>query len=334
MKKIYSLLLVLIMIFSSFSAAYATELEELQERNAEFEYTITVPSHIGPGNGGLVFVEGFWSSNKLLVVSTPEIITLKYNDQECDVGVYFNGIVQKGQDSNYIYAQETIEIENIEVAFGTWEGTISYTVHLIDDKTVPVEDELLKSQEELETKEEAESESESQDEPAEELEEPEEVPDENKEQPPAEEAIPPEGSEEEIESPVLPEEPSNEEVVTPEEIPQEQPEAPDEEVNEEEKTSPLLPDRDEIDMITFKVKRADSDEEWIGQAKIGMTWKDWLASELNNFEWLAQAWNEFFAIQTHLFTDDGSPVWVWNSEDTDYEDANNTIQPNAVYILR
>lgn len=329
MKKIYSLLLVLIMIFSSFSAAYATELEELQEKNAEFEYTITVPSHIGPGNGGLVFVEGFWSSNKLLVVSTPEIITLKYNDQECDVGVCFNGIVQKGQDSNYIYAQETIEIENIEVAFGTWEGIISYTVHLIDDDTVPVEDESLKEEPE---KEEAESsESESQDEPAEEeLEETEEVPDENKEQSPVEEAVPPEEGEEEIESPVLPEEPSDEEVITPEE----NPEAPNEEVNEEEKTSPLLPDRDEIDMITFKVKRADSDEEWIGQAKIGMTWKDWLASELNNFEWLAQAWNEFFAIQTHLFTDDGSPVWVWNSEDTGYEDANNIIQPNAVYLLR
>lgn len=105
-------------------------------------YTVTVPASLTPGTTGIipgsmgvVKVEGTWASNRKLCVSAPSTVTLT---NSIDGGtkvldVMFQGIAKIGDNTAPISVTGNILVNKITNAlFGTWTGTITYTVSMID----------------------------------------------------------------------------------------------------------------------------------------------------------------------------------------------------------
>ena len=108
----------------------------------EEAYTVTVPASLTPGTTsiipgsiGVVKVEGTWASNRKLCVSAPSNVTLT---NSIDGGtkvldVMFQGIAKIGDNTAPISVTGNILVNKITNAlFGTWTGTITYTVSMID----------------------------------------------------------------------------------------------------------------------------------------------------------------------------------------------------------
>lgn len=108
----------------------------------EEAYTVTVPASLTPGTTsiipgsiGVVKVEGTWASNRKLCVSAPSTVTLT---NSIDGGtkvldVMFQGIAKIGDNTAPISVTGNILVNKITNAlFGTWTGTITYTVSMID----------------------------------------------------------------------------------------------------------------------------------------------------------------------------------------------------------
>lgn len=105
-------------------------------------YTVTVPASLTPGTTsiipgsiGEVKVEGTWASNRKLCVSAPSTVTLtnSIDGGTKELNVMFQGIAKIGDNTAPISVKGSILVNKITNAlFGTWTGTITYTVSMID----------------------------------------------------------------------------------------------------------------------------------------------------------------------------------------------------------
>ena len=99
-------------------------------------YTVTVPALLEPGASGDVVAQGTWASNRKLVVTADETVTLansiNANDTKIlDIG--FDGIELAGSNTTAVSATEAVSVADIEDAlFGTWSGTFYYDVEMVD----------------------------------------------------------------------------------------------------------------------------------------------------------------------------------------------------------
>lgn len=140
MKKILSLALAVMMLVSAVPMVYAADtnpaadgttikLVGSQEAAGE-SYTVTVPAELQPGQSGTVTASGNWSSKQTLNVTAPNSVTLSYGEQTMDVGITFAGIEQVGSDTAASSATATVAVADASVLFGTWTGTLNYTVEM------------------------------------------------------------------------------------------------------------------------------------------------------------------------------------------------------------
>lgn len=149
MKKTLSLLLVLAMVFSLSMNVFATtdytngtqvsfngEADNDGDGNpdASEAYTVTVPAVMAPGDTATVIAEGTWASNRQLVVTADDTVTLTNSINSADqkvLDVTFAGIVKAGSNTAAVSDSAELSIANIENAlFGTWSGLIEYDVEM------------------------------------------------------------------------------------------------------------------------------------------------------------------------------------------------------------
>ena len=134
MKKFASLLLALTMLCSLSVSAFAAHTTTVTYTGTSSEsYTLTVPASLTPGASGEVKASGTWASNRTLVVTAPDTVTLT-NDIDGGtktLDVTFDGINQAGNDTVAQTVTKNISVGNISNAlFGTWTGTIVYDVSM------------------------------------------------------------------------------------------------------------------------------------------------------------------------------------------------------------
>lgn len=135
MKKITSLFLALMMVCSLGVSAFAADTTTVSYTGTGTEsYTVTVPASLAPGGSGEVKVEGTWATNRKLTVTAPSSVTLTNSINPADtktLGVTFAGIAKTGDNTVAVSDTKTISVDNItDALFGTWTGTISYTVSM------------------------------------------------------------------------------------------------------------------------------------------------------------------------------------------------------------
>ena len=121
------------MICSICVPAYADDYETLVTYSGDgvSVYNVTVPATLEPGASGTVKVSGTWASDMVVEVSAPDTVTLtnSIDGGEKVLGIDFDGISQSGDNTNSILVSKTISVDEITNAlFGTWSGTIIYTV--------------------------------------------------------------------------------------------------------------------------------------------------------------------------------------------------------------
>lgn len=152
MKKVLSLLLVGIMVISMVPTACATTnyTNGTQvQYNAEADndndgqpdhaeaWTVTVPALLEPGSDGNVVARGTWASNRKLVVTADETVTLANSINANDtktLDIDFAGIELAGSNTADVSATVEVGVAGIENAlFGTWSGTFYYQVGMEDN---------------------------------------------------------------------------------------------------------------------------------------------------------------------------------------------------------
>ena len=152
MKKILNLLLVGIMVVSIVPTTFATTNYTNGTQvsyNAEADndgdgqpdhseaWTVTVPALLEPGAAGNVVAQGTWASDRKLVVTADDTVTLvnsiNANDQKV-LDVTFAGIELAGSNTVAVTDTKAVSVSAIENAlFGTWSGTFYYDVEMVDD---------------------------------------------------------------------------------------------------------------------------------------------------------------------------------------------------------
>ena len=142
MKKYLSLALALIMVLSLSATAFAAENPEAATTSVSYtgngieSYTITVPSSMAPGDTGNVKVDGTWATNRKIVVTAPETVTLT-NDidgGQKTLALTFEGLDETGDNTVENHLSASISVEGIDNAlFGTWSGNVEFSVSMEDD---------------------------------------------------------------------------------------------------------------------------------------------------------------------------------------------------------
>ena len=139
MKKVFSLLLAVLMLVSALPVAYAADTNDhsqgtqvvFEAANSE-SYTITVPASLKPGQGGTVTLAGEWPDNKTISVTADKTVTLTNSIKAADtktLNVTFLGISEAGSNTSKQTFTEPVSVEGISNAlFGTWSGHFYYTV--------------------------------------------------------------------------------------------------------------------------------------------------------------------------------------------------------------
>lgn len=146
MKKILSFLLAALMLVSMVPTALAADVDVSEGTTIKVvgtgadTYTVTVPAKLAPGESGTVKANGTWPSNQTLNVTAPSSVTLTHGTQTMDVGITFDGIHQAGNDTGSVSAEQTVAVAAASALFGTWTGTLTYTVEMV---TVETEVELV-----------------------------------------------------------------------------------------------------------------------------------------------------------------------------------------------
>lgn len=145
MKKFLSLFLSMVMVLSLgvvvFAEDYSTDVSYTGEytdastgEHTEY-FEVTVPAAMTPGETKEVLADGTWPSTRTLSVTAPSSVTLT---NSIDGGtkvldVTFNAIALDGSNTVEVSTTENISVAEINNAlFGTWEGTIAYTVSMGD----------------------------------------------------------------------------------------------------------------------------------------------------------------------------------------------------------
>ena len=158
MKKILSLLLVGVMVFSMIPAAYATNVYENPDENTQMgtdvaytgsrttieddgsathdvEYTITVPAKLAPAGSGTVTLEGMWPSDATVKVTADPSVEMVNSINSADkktLAVTFAGITLAGNNTAAVSDDETVSVADISAAlFGTWSGKFNYNVDYV-----------------------------------------------------------------------------------------------------------------------------------------------------------------------------------------------------------
>ena len=139
MKKVFSLLLAVLMLVSALPVAYAAETADYTvgthvvytAANNE-DYTITVPAALAPGGSGTVTLEGAWAADTLITVTAQENVKLTNSINAADtktLAVSFAGISEFGSNTESQKFTESVSVDPIENAiFGTWDGHFYYYV--------------------------------------------------------------------------------------------------------------------------------------------------------------------------------------------------------------
>lgn len=141
MKKILSLALAGVMMFSALPMAYAADVNYDQgtqvsytAANAE-SYTITVPASLAPGGSGTVTAKGTWPSTKNLRVTADESIEMVNSISTAankELDITFEPIILAGSQTAEVSTTSDITVEDISDAlFGEWKGTINYNVDYV-----------------------------------------------------------------------------------------------------------------------------------------------------------------------------------------------------------
>ena len=138
MKKILGLSFSALMALSAIAIPFAAENETDVSNGTEIEligngseaYSVTVPAELQDGQTGTVQASGTWASDKSLKVTTPTSVTLTYGEKTMSIGIEFDGINLAGNDLEAVSASADITVEDVDVLFGTWVGTLSYDVVL------------------------------------------------------------------------------------------------------------------------------------------------------------------------------------------------------------
>ena len=142
MKKVFSLLLAVLMLVSALPVAYATETQDYSlgtavvytaDEEANENWTVTVPAKLAPGGNGPVTLEGYWPSTKTITVTAQESVVLtnsiNANDTKTLAVDFRNGISAAGSNTEKQKFTETVSVAAITNAlFGTWDGHFYYTV--------------------------------------------------------------------------------------------------------------------------------------------------------------------------------------------------------------
>ena len=115
---------------------YTNGTQVIYTANNSESWTVTVPAQLAPGSSGDVVAQGTWGSDRKLVVTADETVTLansiNANDTKTlDIG--FAGIELAGSNTAAVSATEAVGVADIENAlFGTWSGTFYYDVEMKD----------------------------------------------------------------------------------------------------------------------------------------------------------------------------------------------------------
>jgi hypothetical protein len=151
MKKVLSLLLVLVMVCSFSVCAFATtdytngtlvsydataDNDGDGQPDASEAWTVTVPAAMAPGDTAAVKAEGTWASNRQLVVTADDTVTLTNSIKAADqkvLDVTFAGITLAGSNTAAVEQSANLSVADISDAlFGVWSGTINYDVEMQD----------------------------------------------------------------------------------------------------------------------------------------------------------------------------------------------------------
>lgn len=139
MKKVFSLLLAVLMLVSALPVAYAADTNDhsqgtqvvFEAANSE-SYTITVPASLKPGQGGTVTLAGEWPDNKTISVTADKTVTLTNSIKAADtktLDVNFDGISETGSNIEAQTFTAPVSVDPIENAiFGIWDGHFNYYV--------------------------------------------------------------------------------------------------------------------------------------------------------------------------------------------------------------
>ena len=137
MKKILSLTLAALMLVSAIPTAFAADQDyslgtAVTVEGAGGEYTVTVPATLNAGQVGTVTAKGYWAKEQTLKVTAPETIEVTHTEtnQKATINVDFDGIESLGDDLEELTKTANISVDKGNTKFGTWTGTIVYTVEL------------------------------------------------------------------------------------------------------------------------------------------------------------------------------------------------------------
>lgn len=98
-------------------------------------WTVSVPATLNPGGSGDVTANGQWPLNKKLTVTTDNSVTMKNTGSpDKTLAVTFNTFELLGSNVVSVSKEQPITVGNWSEGnaplFGTWTGTITYTVAL------------------------------------------------------------------------------------------------------------------------------------------------------------------------------------------------------------
>lgn len=147
MKRIFSLLLVALLLVSAVPMAQATNdytagTQVTYDATADNDgdgqpdntetYTVTVPAKLAPGGSGTVTLQGTWAADRYITVTSSQEIEMVNDINSADkktLAVTFDGIGKRGSNTEAQTVTKPISVANItDALFGTWSGLIVYDV--------------------------------------------------------------------------------------------------------------------------------------------------------------------------------------------------------------
>lgn len=98
-------------------------------------YEVTVPALMNPGDTKTVSVTGYWAANRKLTVTSDTKVTMTNISDEStrDLNVAFDAISERGSNTTQMNCSSDISVQEMnDVIFGTWRGTITYSISVSD----------------------------------------------------------------------------------------------------------------------------------------------------------------------------------------------------------